>query len=211
MAVPGPPEDPYSSLEPVQHLDALLGDLRQVLREVGQALGLIGERRVIQGVATQIVPAAASVAFSIRVMIREGYLVSALILIRPLIERVATLCYLIENEQAIVLWREGWPHRTRPSLKARLDAVVPGAPRVLLDRLSEAVSSYNAMVHGDPEAAQQSLTYAPDGVEYVTDRDYRAPGRAAGIAVETGVAVAILIARTKDIFSVLCTGGQFRV
>ena len=74
----------------------------------------------------QVVPAASSIAQSIRVMIREGYLVSALILFRPLWERIATLCYLGRHEEAIALWREGWPHRTRPSLKDRESAMMPG-------------------------------------------------------------------------------------
>lgn len=200
MAVPGPPDDPYSSLEQVQHLDQLLKDLSRLIQRVGQNLSVDDGKTAIHEVAMQLVPAASSIAASIRVMIREGYLVSAIILFRPLIERIATLCYLEENQEAIALWREGWPHRARPSLKARLAAVMPGAPGVLADRFSEAVSSYNAMVHGDPEAAQQSLTYVAEGIGYVTDRDYGAPRRAAVIALETGVAVAILIARTESIF-----------
>ena len=57
----------------------------------------------------QVVPAASSIPQSIRVGGGGGNLVSALILFRPLWERIATLCYLERHEEAIALWREGWP------------------------------------------------------------------------------------------------------
>lgn len=196
----GPPEDPYLSLEAVQHLDRLLVNLRETMEGTGKRLGSVDTRSALQEVAMQVVPAASSIAQSIRVMIREGYLVSALILLRPLWERIATLCYLERHEEAITLWREGWPHRTRPSLKDRESAMMPGANHLLITQLTTAVSAYNSVVHGDPTAAQQSLAQTGDGIAYITDRDYRSPARAHSIAVETGVAVAFLIARTQVIF-----------
>lgn len=202
MAVPGPPEDPYSSLEPVQHLDKMLEGLDRALHGIRSA----GRSQLsdIQAVALELIPAASSIAASIRAMIREGYLVSAMILFRPLMERVATLCYLEQNEEALALWRQGWPYGTRPSLRTRLGAVIPGSPQDLVDQLAQSVAAYNSLVHGDPVAGQQSLTYSYDGPEievaYAFGRDYGAPGRAASIAVEAGVAVAILTARTGRIF-----------
>jgi hypothetical protein len=201
MAVPGPPQDTYSSLEPVQHLDKML-DLDQALR--GIPSGDPAQLTDMQAVALEPIPAASSVAASIRVMIREGYLVSAMILFRPLVERVATRCYLELSEVSRGLWQQGWPHRARPSLKTRLGAMVPGASPDLVNRLWQAVAAYHALVHGDPVAAKQSLTYIYDGPEirigYALGRDYRAPGRAASIAAETGLVVAFLTARTGVIF-----------
>jgi hypothetical protein len=198
--LPGPPEDPYSSLEQVQHLDLMLRNLHRLLACIAQDPGTTGGGSAIRQVAMELVPAASSIASSIRVMIREGYLVSALVLFRPLVERIATLCYLAEHQEAINLWREGWAHGSRSSLKTRLQAVMPGGSQGLIDQLSRAVSTYNSMVHGDPTAAQQSLTYAIDGIAHVTDRDFGAPGRVASIAVETGIAVAILAAEVELIF-----------
>jgi hypothetical protein len=202
MAAPGPPEDPYSSLEPVQHLDKMLEGLDRALRGIRSADR--SQLSDIQAVALELIPGACSIAASIRLMIREGYLVSAMILFRPLMERIATLCYLEKNEEALALWRQGWAYGTRPSLKARLGAVIPGSPQVLVDQLAQGVAAYNSLVHGDPIAGQQSLTYSYDGPEigiaYALGRDYGAPGRAATVAVETGVAVAILTARTGHIF-----------
>ncbi len=196
----GPPEDPYLSLEAVQHLDRLLVNLHATMAGVGKRLSSGDARSGLQEVAMQLVPAASSIAQSIRVMIREGYLVSALILFRPLWERIATLCYLERHEAAIALWREGWPHRTQPSMKDRGAAMIPGAPHSVTGQLTAAISAYNGMIHGDPTAAQQSLVQMEQGIAYVTDRDYLSPARANSIAVEAGVAVAFLIARTQIIF-----------
>jgi hypothetical protein len=196
----GPPEDPYLSLEAVEHLDRLLVTLHATMEGVGNRLRSGDARSGLQEVAIQLVPAASSIAQSIRVMIREGYLVSALILFRPLWERIATLCYLERHEEAIALWQEGWPHRTRPSMKDRGAAMMPGAPYSVTRQLTTAISAYNSMVHGDPTAAQQSLVQMEPEIAYVTDRDHVSPARANNIAMETGVAVAFLIARTQTIF-----------
>jgi hypothetical protein len=197
---PGPPNDPYSSLDPVQHLDNMLFDLGELFKELGDTLRDQQHVSELQRAALELVPAAGAIANSIRVLIREGYLVSALVLVRPLFERIATLCYLEDHQEALALWRQGWPHHSRPSLKQRVAAMTPGAPPQLLDRLAAAVSGYNGLVHGDPAAAQQSLMMTPDGLRYSMGRDYQTPGRAASIATETGVAVALLIARTGEIF-----------
>lgn len=50
----------------------------------------------LQAAACQIVPAACSIALGIRELIRQAYLFPALMLLRPLIERVATISYLAE-------------------------------------------------------------------------------------------------------------------
>jgi hypothetical protein len=197
---PGPPNDPYSSLEPVQHLDGLLSDLGELSKRLGNALRDRQNVSELQRAALELVPAASALANSIRVLIREGYLVPALVLVRPLLERIATLCYLEDHQEALTLWRQGWPHQSRPSLKQRVSAMMPGAPQQLLDRLAAAVSGYNGLVHGDPAAAQQSLMMTREGTGYTLGRDYQTPGRAASIAAETGVAVAFLIARTTAVF-----------
>jgi hypothetical protein len=54
------------------------------MESVSKRLGSVDTRSALQEVAMQLVPAASSIAQSVRVMIREGYLVSALILFRPL-------------------------------------------------------------------------------------------------------------------------------
>jgi hypothetical protein len=197
---PGPPEDPYSTLEGVAHLDGMLGDLRKCMRSLDARLEEGGPPSDLQRAALQLIPASSSIAHSIRSMIREGHLVSALILLRPLLERIATLCYLRDHPEAVVLWQQGWPHGSRPSLRERAASMTPGAPAAVAEGMVAALSQYNSLVHGDPVGAQQNLMLTRDGVVHVVERDYATPGRAAGVAVEAISAVAYLIAWTKMIF-----------
>lgn len=77
----------------------------------------------VQLAASEIVPGTCSLAFSAREMVRQGYLLAARILLRPLIERVSTLTYLLENDEAVISWQNGWPHASRPSSPARADEI----------------------------------------------------------------------------------------
>jgi len=69
----------------------------------------------VQRAASEIVPGACSLAFSVRELVRQGYLLAARILLRPLIERVSTFTYLIDHDDAVTDWQSGWPHASQPS------------------------------------------------------------------------------------------------
>ncbi|MGA0546094.1 DUF5677 domain-containing protein [Brevundimonas sp. VNH65] len=68
-----------------------------------------GDLSRLQIAATQIVPHALSLALAIRELVRQGYLLAAEVLMRPLLERVAVISYLAEHEEKIALWEAGWP------------------------------------------------------------------------------------------------------
>ena len=72
-----------------------------------------------QQAAGELAPGACSLVLSIRESVRQGYLLAALVLTRPLLERVATLSYLVEHPTQVELWSQGWPGKSRPSLRAR--------------------------------------------------------------------------------------------
>lgn len=61
----GPPEDPYLSLEAVEHLDRLLVNLHATMEGVGNRLRSGDARSGLQEVAMQLVPAASSIAQSL--------------------------------------------------------------------------------------------------------------------------------------------------
>jgi hypothetical protein len=127
----------------------------------------------LQMAACQIIPQGVSIALSIRELVRQGYLLSAEILLRPLIERTASISYLAEHESAVALWEQGWPHKKRPSLSQML-AVMKGAsqesPRQMQD-VREIVDSFNSMVHGDPISAARNLGTTPTGtVGYLSSK-----------------------------------------
>jgi hypothetical protein len=74
------------------------------------------ELNPLQVAATEIIPQGVSIALSIRELVRQAYLYSAGILIRPLLERVGTIRYLQHKAGAVELWRSGCCTTQRPAL-----------------------------------------------------------------------------------------------
>ncbi|WP_146087273.1 hypothetical protein [Thermomonospora echinospora] len=198
-------DDPYSSVSGVQFLDQQLDSLDGRLTRISAQTDKLSS---LQIAAWELIPASSSLAKSIRQLIGEGYLLSASVLFRPLIERVATLSYLAHNPAALVLWRSGWPHGKRPSLRTRLATLIPGANDDVIKEFVAAVSKYNSLVHGDPLAALQNvLSVSEVGREYAIDRDYLSPGRAHYIAFEAGLAIVFLSVEIDSIFPAIGAKG----
>ena len=76
----------------------------------------------VEQAAAQLIPQAVSIAVSIRELIRQGYLFSAGLLLRPLIERVGTVEYLRVHPEAVYAWHAGWPRKEQPCLRELLEA-----------------------------------------------------------------------------------------
>ena len=55
----------------------------------------------LQIAATEIIPQGVSIALSMRELIRQAYLFSAGILMRPLVERTGMIYYLQKNPEAV--------------------------------------------------------------------------------------------------------------
>jgi len=193
--------DPYSTLSGVQFLDEKLAMLCTRVARLSEISVSSGKLTPLQKAAFQLIPASSSLANSIKHLIKEGYLLSALVLFRPLMERVATLSYLNTREGAVALWEAGWPHGQRPSLRDRLNTLMPGADVDILDSFAAAVTKYNSLIHGDPLAAQQSLLQVSEHEHaYALDRDYATPARAHHIAFETALIIVFLIVEIDAIF-----------
>src|SRR5438874_10366310 len=118
-----PIQDPYLGRQSLHQFDILI--TAGMALNTAVANGTHGrELTRLQRAGCQIIPNGFSIALSIRELLRAGYLFSAEILLRPLIERVAVLSHLIvTGEDALILWERGWPHKTRPSLKMMLDQI----------------------------------------------------------------------------------------
>lgn len=164
MSVFTPADEPYLGRQSLQSLDEMIVRFLEVQRTIA-LWTRANELTPLQRAASELNPGASSVALSVRELVRQAYLLSALILTRPLMERTATLSYLVEHPDAVALWADGWPHKSRPPMGARLDALMgpsaPGRPSkrdetALLDR-------YNSLVHGDPAAALHGAILMPDG------------------------------------------------
>jgi hypothetical protein len=120
-----------------------------------------GELNPLQVAATEIIPQGVSIALSIRELVRQAYLYSAGILIRPLLERVGTIRYLQHKPDAVELWRSGWPRKTQPTLQDLLDLLHPGREPSEYSILRELM---NKLVHSDPAGSMYNMLKRADGM-----------------------------------------------
>ncbi|MDP1870472.1 MAG: hypothetical protein Q8K61_02490 [Gallionella sp.] len=115
----------------------------------------------IQIAAVEIVPQGISIALSMRELIRQSYLFSAGILMRPLIERTGMIYHLHTNPAAIEFWNNGWPRKSQPSFDNLLDLVMgPGSD----EEREAARTMLHKLVHSDPLSASFNSTVRPDGL-----------------------------------------------
>ena len=157
----------------------------------------------LQRAASELVPSASSIALSIRELVRQGYLMSALVLTRPLMERTATLNYLVANPEQVTLWQQGWPHKTRPPLNTRLTALLGSDAPFTKDDLASLLDRYNGLIHGDPAAALHGAVLRPDGsAGYTVGKDLVSPSRADQVAFETTAWLAVLLGRCHQLFPI---------
>jgi len=152
----------------------------------------------LQKVACELIPQGLSIALSIRELIRQAYLFSAMILIRPLIERASVLRYLLQNPSEISVWETGWKYRDRPKLAKMLHNMNPSS------RIEDAQSvcdSHNHMIHGDPVSSYFNLLKLPDGqFGYSSGKMLSNHELADNIAMEAQSYLIVITATIKEVF-----------
>jgi hypothetical protein len=116
----------------------------------------------VERAAAQLVPQAVSIALSIRELIRQGYLFSAGLLLRPLIERVGTVEYLRVNPDAVAAWHAGWPRKEQPCLQDLLEATSQ-AQGASPDELKFFANVLHKLIHPDPTGAMWNMITREDG------------------------------------------------
>lgn len=159
-----------------------------------------------QAAACQIVPGACSIALGIRELIRQACLFPALMLLRPLIERAATISYLVETPEALELWEQGWPYSRRPKLPDLLVSmkigqlpVDSGDPSLAEARMI--ASYYNARVQGNPLSAQENIVVREASeATYSVSKDLDSPEKADNLATHGAMYLIVLMARAAQIF-----------
>jgi hypothetical protein len=209
MPVFTPGDEPYLGGRLVHELDLLIVPLMEQQTRIA-AWTISSDLTPLQQAAGELAPGACSLALSIRESVRQGYLLAALVLTRPLLERVATLSYLAENPAQVELWRQGWPHKSRPSLRTRMKAMglppsagsplsTPDAPSG--EDVTAMIDRYNGLVHGDPASAYSTAVLLPDGRPgHAIGKDLSSPTRANQICGETLGWVVVLMARCAQLF-----------
>ena len=93
MSIFTPDNEPYLGRESVFQFDNMI----LVAMEQNQRIAPWTQGRdltPLQWAETELIPHGFSIALSIRELVRQGYLISAEILLRPLIERAAVISYL---------------------------------------------------------------------------------------------------------------------
>ncbi len=155
----------------------------------------------IERAATQLIPQAVSIALSIRELIRQGYLFSAALLLRPLIERVGLMEFLRVNPEAVRSWHAGWPRRDQPNLETLLEtiSIVESGSS---DDLRFFANLLHKLIHPDPTGALWNMItlegnkLAFSSGKIIDDPEY------CNFVSDTGCRFLLLITRiAEDIFS----------
>jgi hypothetical protein len=202
-------QDPYLGRETLFLFDNLIVGAMEVNQRVA-AWTHGKELSRLQRAACQILPNGFSIVLSIRELVRSGYLFSAEILLRPLIERVAVISYLKEvGDDALDLWEQGWPHKTRPPLSKMLDSIKEYAE---FDQRSKSVVKlqeivrqmtrrFNSVIHADPEGLDTNIGLTKSGtIGYLSGASVHEPERCDRICTEAVTYISLLMKRAADIF-----------
>jgi hypothetical protein len=148
-----PDNEPYLGRTSVYHFDEVIISCLELNQEIAKFTHE-NELNRIQTAAAQIIPQSINLSLTIRELIRQGYLFGALVLLRPLIERVAIINYLNTNQEKIVLWEDGWKNKKSPRFEEMFNVLTGKKDPKLVKTVIETL---NHLVHGDPIGAEWNL------------------------------------------------------
>lgn len=152
----------------------------------------------LQQCATEIIPQGISLALSIRELIRQAYLFSALVLMRPLVERTGLMQYLSQDREAVEAWQAGWPRKLQPSFEDLFVLVIPGTS---VEQRKEIVNLMNKLVHTDPKSALFNMFRRPDGtLAFASGKVFERPDSAEVIAQLGNICIRRLTSLSVFIF-----------
>jgi len=203
MPVFTPDNEPYLGRKSVFHFDQMIQAAMERNAEIGPWTH--GRKLTpLQSAATEIIPHGFSIALSIRELVRQGYLISAEILLRPLIERAAVISYLCETPAALPLWEAGWPHKSRPPLFKMLATMreTKGGEQENDDMARQITRHFNAIVHADPLGARRQVTRLGDGHGgYTASKSVKDVEKCDDICFQAAMYLIVLTARAVQIFA----------
>ncbi|TKB91171.1 MAG: hypothetical protein E8D40_09475 [Nitrospira sp.] len=198
-AVYTPDNEPYLGRDSLMRFDQTIIGALKANQAVASASRVATDLSSLQRAACEIIPQAISISLSIRELIRQAYLLSGFILVRPLIERTAIISYLVRKPDAVELWKQGWPHGKRPSLARMLDSM--GWAQVGESMGRKICDLYNHLVHGDPMASQWNTIDLPGGgIGYASGRITDRPELCDIIASNTYAHMLVLMAMMTATF-----------
>ncbi len=148
-----PDNEPYLGRTSVHNFDQIIISCLEQNTEVA-AYTHSTQLSDLQKAACQIIPQGINLALTIRELIRQGYLFGALVLMRSLIERTATISYLNSDPDKVELWKIGWKYSERPRLPELLKTM---GDNFDTSETRQICDFFNSLTHGDPVAANWNL------------------------------------------------------
>lgn len=194
-----PDNEPYLGLESVLWFDRIICWALEANTTVAKwTIDHRSSLTRLQLAACQVIPQGISIALSIRELIRQGYLFSAMILIRPLIERAAVISYLDLHPDTVALWENGWKYGKRPSLAVMMNEMSGGVGE---EEAQKICSEHNHIVHGDPLSCFHNIVLLNDGsIGYASGKILDNSELCDGIAMEAQCYLVVLAGRMSKIF-----------
>jgi hypothetical protein len=159
QAIYSPDNEPYLGSESLLAFDLAIPRAMQVHAAIGP-MTFSSQLSPLQRCATEIIPQGISIALSIRELVRQAYLFSAAILMRPLVDRTGLMQYLVTYPLAIQAWHDGWPRKDQPTFDALFALVMPDAT---VQHREQITNLMHKLVHTDPKSALFNMFRRADG------------------------------------------------
>jgi hypothetical protein len=148
-----PSNEPYLGRITLFKFDLEIVEALKVNRELADASFKAG-RSQLQDAAAEIIPQIVSIVLSMRELLRQGYLFSAVVLMRPTLERLALVIYLRDFPDKVTAWHNGWPRKDQPSFDSLISHLIPAINSKLnASQKKQLLSRLHKVVHPDPYAA----------------------------------------------------------
>ncbi|MGD0569438.1 MAG: DUF5677 domain-containing protein [Candidatus Sulfotelmatobacter sp.] len=156
-----PGNEPYLGRELLRAFDELIVCCLEHNQTIARRTRAVASKTVLQEAACILIPQGVSLALSIRELVRQGYLLGAKVLMRPLVERSVTMLYLQQNPSDLGIWERGWSFNERPGLTKMLRTLASqgGHPDVARQMTAE----LNSLTHGDPASSYHNLAFTDQG------------------------------------------------
>jgi len=155
-----PDNEPYLGSKLLKLFDDTIVKSMAVHRQLA-ARTYAADLSPLQIAATEIIPQGVNIALSMRELIRQGYLFSAGILMRPLVERTGMIYYLQKNPEAVTSWHDGWPRKSQPTFDKLLDLIMPSTSD---EERKATLELLHKLVHSDPRTTGYNSTTRSDGL-----------------------------------------------
>jgi hypothetical protein len=197
-----PSNEPYLGRQSVFHFDNMISAALAASAPIA-TYTRGGNLTRLQLAATEIVPHGFSLALSIRELVRQGYLLGAEVLVRPLLERAAVISYLCDHEHKIALWEAGWPYKSRPHLKDMMGSMAAESAADLTELTEVAarvVHEHNSLVHADPTGAYRHAAQIGGRLTFSPSKSLDEPERCDALCFEAMSWLIVLTARASAIF-----------